>query len=129
VFAQDEVSFGRKWTVGLSARADVHSAYGTLATPRVSFLARPWSGWTIRVAAGTGAFAPTPFTEETEETGLSRVLPLRGVRAESARVASLDLTRVIGPWEVTGTLFGSDVRDPLQPFHVDATHTALVNAD
>jgi len=128
VFGQDEMSFGRKWTVGLSARADVHSEYGTLATPRISFLARPWSGWTIRVAAGTGAFAPTPFTEETEETGLSHVLPLRGVRAESARGTSVDLTRVIGPWEVTGTVFGSHVDDPLQRRIVDANHIALVNA-
>ena len=107
----------------------MHSEYGTLATPRVSFLARPWSGWTIRVAAGTGAFAPTPFTEETEETGLSRVLPLRGVRAEHARGTSVDLTRVLGPWEVTGTVFGSNVDDPLQQRIVDANHVALVNAN
>jgi outer membrane receptor for ferrienterochelin and colicins len=129
VFAQDEVSFGRKWTMGLSARADQHSAYGTLATPRVSFLARPWPGWTIRVAAGTGAFAPTPFTEETEETGLSRLLPLRSVRAERARGTSIDLTRVFGPLEVTATVFGSTVDDPLQRHIVDANHVALVNAD
>jgi iron complex outermembrane receptor protein len=129
VFAQDEISFGRKWTLGVSARADVHSEYGTLATPRLSFLARPWAGWTIRVAGGTGAFAPTPFTEETEETGLSRVLPLRGVRAERARGASIDVTRVLGPWEVTGTVFGSIVHDPLQRHVADANHVALVNAD
>src|SRR5262249_15516927 len=66
VFAQDEVGFGQKWTVGISARADEHSTYGTLASPRLSLLARPRPGWAVRVALGTGAFAPTPFTEETE---------------------------------------------------------------
>jgi iron complex outermembrane receptor protein len=129
VFVQDEISFGPKWTLGVSARADVHSEYGTLSTPRVSFLARPWAGWTIRLAAGTGAFAPTPFTEETEETGLSRVLPLRGVRAERARGTSVDVTRVLGPVEVTGTVFGSTVDEPLQQRIADRGHVMLVNVD
>ena len=129
VFAQNEVSFGPKFTLGVSARADVHSEYGTLFTPRLSVLTRPWSGWTVRVAAGTGAFAPTPFIEETEETGLSRVLPLRGLRAERARGTSVDVTRVLGPLEVTGTVFASLVNDPVQQQVADASHVRLVNVD
>jgi iron complex outermembrane receptor protein len=127
VFAQNEVSFGPKFTLGVSARADVHSEYGTLFTPRLSVLARPWSGWTVRVAAGTGAFAPTPFIEETEETGLSRVLPLRGLRAERARGTSVDVTRVLGPLEVTGTVFASLVDDSVQQQVADASHVRLIN--
>jgi outer membrane receptor for ferrienterochelin and colicins len=126
-FAQDEIAFGRRWTVGLSARADRHSEYGTLATPRLSLLVRPSSGWTVRIAAGTGAFAPTPFTEETEETGLSRVLPLRNLRAERARELSVDVTRVLGPLEITGTVFGSIVDDPVQLRIADASHVELAN--
>ncbi len=129
VFAQDEVSFGPAWTLGVSARADVHSEYGTLFTPRLSVLVRPWSGWTVRVAAGTGAFAPTPFIEETEETGLSRVLALHGLRAERARGASADVTRVLGPMEVTGTIFASRVDDPVQQQVADPAHVRLVNVD
>jgi iron complex outermembrane receptor protein len=129
VFAQNEVSFGPKFTLGVSARADVHSEYGTLLTPRLSVLARPWSGWTLRVAAGTGAFAPTPFIEETEETGLSRVLPLRGLRAERARGTSVDVTRVLGPLEVTGTVFASLVNDPVQQQVADSAHVRLINVD
>jgi iron complex outermembrane receptor protein len=129
VFAQDEVSFGPKWTLGASARADVHSEYGTLLTPRLSVLARPWSDWTVRVAAGIGAFAPTPFIEETEETGLSRVLPLRGLRAERARGTSVDVTRVLGPLEVTATVFASSVSDPVHQQIVDASRVRLVNVD
>ena len=129
VFAQDEMSFGPRWTLGVSTRADVHSEYGTLSTPRVSLLARPRPGWIVRVAAGTGAFAPTPFIEETEETGLSRVLPLRGLRAERARGTSVDVTRVLGPLEVTGTIFASLVTRPVQQQRADAGHVRLVNAD
>ncbi|HET9468552.1 MAG TPA: TonB-dependent receptor [Vicinamibacterales bacterium] len=115
VFVQDEIALNSTWTLAVSARADAHSEYGVLATPRVSVLARPSAGWTIRVAAGTGAFAPTPFTEETEETGLSRVRPLRGLRAERARGASVDVTRIFmnGAVEVTGTTFGSIVLGPV----------------
>jgi len=129
MFAQNEMSFGPKFTLGVSARADVHSEYGTLVTPRLSVLARPWSGWTFRVAAGTGAFAPTPFIEETEETGLSRVLPLRGLRAERARGTSVDVTRVLGLLEITGTVFSSLVNHPVQQQIVDAAHVRLVNVD
>jgi iron complex outermembrane receptor protein len=128
VFGQDEIAFGRTWTLGISARVDAHSEYGTLASPRVSLLVRPSTGWTVRLAGGTGAFAPTPFTEETEATGLSRVLPLRGLKAERAASTSVDVTRVLGPLDVTGTIFASVVHDPLQQHVVDAEHVEFVNA-
>ncbi len=129
IFAQDEVSLGPRLTLALSARTDVHSEYGALTTPRLSVLVRPAPGWIARLSVGTGAFAPTPFTETTEETGLSRVQPLRAVRAERARGASADLTRTVGPIEVTGTLFGSVVAHPLQQRDVDDAHVRLFNAD
>ena len=114
--------------LALSARADQHSEYGLLAAPRVSLLSRPSPGWVLRVAAGTGTFAPTPFTEETEETGLSRLRPLTGLRAERARSASLDVTRNLGAVEVTATLFGSTVRQPLQPHILTAGSIELINS-
>ena len=60
---------------------------------------------------GTGAFTPTPFTEETDETGLSRVLPLQASASRACGGASVDVTRELGPVEVTGTVFGSRVDD------------------
>ena len=130
VFLQDEIALNGKWTLAVSARADAHSEYGVLATPRVSLLSRPSAGWTIRVAAGTGAFAPTPFTEETEETGLSRVRPLRGLRAERARGASVDVTRIFmnGAVEVTGTAFGSIVLGPIATRDVHDGSLEFLNA-
>ena len=44
VFMQDEIKLGERWVVALSARADQHSEYGLLATPRVSVLSRPAAG-------------------------------------------------------------------------------------
>lgn len=128
VFVQDEIAVGRRLTVALSARADAHSQYGVLATPRVSLLLRPAPGWTARMSAGTGAFAPTPFTEETEETGLARLRPLTGIRAERARGGSVDLTRSAGPFEVTATVFGSYIAHPLQVQDADSGHARLMNA-
>ena len=128
VFMQDEIRISDAWVVALSARADQHSEYGLLATPRVSVLSRPAAGWIIRLAAGTGSFAPTPFTEETEETGLSHVRPLRDLRAERARGASLDVTRFVGPVEVTGTVFGSIVLRPVQRRVLEDGDVELINA-
>ena len=74
-----------------------------------------------------GAFAPTPFIEETEETGLARVLPLGGFRAERACGTSVDMTCVLGPLEVTGTVFASLINNPVQQQVADPGHVRFVN--
>jgi outer membrane receptor for ferrienterochelin and colicins len=136
IFAQDEMTLGSRASLSASARLDVHSEYGALASPRVSLLFRPTSQWTARVSAGLGWFAPTPFTEETDETGLSRLAPLTGLVAEQARTMSGDLTWVRVPFEISGTVFGSSVRNAVQlvtlvpPAGVGSLHypVALLNA-
>jgi iron complex outermembrane receptor protein len=133
LFAQDEFGGGSA-RVSLSGRLDFHDEYGTLASPRASLLWRPDPDWTVRVSAGGGAFAPTPFIEDTDETGLSRVAPLEGLEAERAWGGSLDVTRRVGGLEVTATFFASDVGNPVQlvPESTDADATngqfVLVNA-
>ena len=129
VFAQDELRLGAKGALGLSGRVDHHGEYGTLASPRVSLLYRPGPGWTTRVSAGTGFFAPTPFLEETEETGLSRLQPLAGLVAERARSASLDVGWKKGRFELNGTAFASRVEEAAQRRQVGPEAFAVVNAD
>ncbi|WP_410959555.1 hypothetical protein, partial [Salmonella sp. SAL4432] len=73
----------------------------------------PAAAWTIRVSGGRGYFAPTPFTEETEATGLSRVAPLGALVAERADNLSADVTWKRGPFDVTATVFQSRVHDAL----------------
>jgi len=114
LFAQDQVDFGHVASVSASARLDAHSEYGTLFSPRVSLLLRPSTAWTMRVSGGGGSFAPTPFTEETDETGLARLAPLVGLEAERAVSMSADLTWTHGGFEATGTVFGSHVSNPVQ---------------
>lgn len=128
IFVQDEISLKPSVSMAASGRLDVHSEYGALATPRVSLLVRPNPGWTMRLSAGTGAFSPTPFTEETDETGLSRLMPLRDLRAERAFGSSIDLTRTLGAVEVTGTVYASVVSRPLQRREVGQNRVELVNA-
>jgi iron complex outermembrane receptor protein len=115
-------------SLAASARLDAHSEYSTLVSPRVSLLSRPAAQWRVRVSGGTGAFTPTPFIEETDETGLSRLRPLAGLVAERAWSASADMTYSRGPFEVTGTAFMSVVSDPTQLRAVDADTVGLVNA-
>jgi hypothetical protein len=95
----------------------------------VSFLVRPATGWTARLSAGTGFFAPTPFLEETEESGLRRVEALSGLVAERARGASFDLGWVGRSFDVNATAFGSHVDDAAQRRPVGAETFAIVNAD
>jgi iron complex outermembrane receptor protein len=128
VFAQDEFAAGAM-RVSLSGRLDVHDEYGTLASPRASVLWRPTTEWTVRLSAGGGAFAPTPFVEDTDETGLSRVAPLEGLDAERAWGGSLDVTRRVGGFEVTGTLFASTVRNPVQLIDASDRVDLEVHAD
>jgi iron complex outermembrane receptor protein len=113
VFAQDQMTLGSRLSMSASARLDAHSEYDVLFSPRVSLLFRPADGWTMRLSTGGGSFAPTPFTEETEEAGLSRLAPLTALGAERAWSTSGDLTFSRGPFEVTGTVFGSRVTDPV----------------
>jgi iron complex outermembrane receptor protein len=122
-FAQLDVDATTWLSLSTSARLDAHSAYGTFVNPRISLLLRrpageALAGWTTRLSAGTGAFAPTPFTEETDATGLAPLDPLTGLVAERAQSASLDvggpIPTALGMLEVNATAFGSRVRHPLQ---------------
>ncbi len=129
LIAQDEIQLSDKFTLGVSARLDRHSEYGTFASPRISLLAKPSPEWTVRLSGGAGFFAPTPFVEETEETGFSRLQPWRGLKAEKARSASVDTSWNRGPVEVLFTVFGSIIDDPVEGEFVDSDRVALINVD
>lgn len=92
-----------------SGRCDAQSRYGTYCSPRLSALVRLAANWTLRLSGGTGFFAPTPFTEETEAIRLGKLAPPTGLKAERARNASADLTAALGPLEVSGTVYASTI--------------------
>lgn len=110
-FAQNELSIGGRATFAASARVDRHGEYGTFVSPRASLLLRPAGVMSLRFSAGTGFYAPTPFTEETEEVGLGNVEPLEGLEAERARSASADVGIEVRGIEVHATLFASGIED------------------
>jgi iron complex outermembrane receptor protein len=109
VFLQDDIGVASWLSLSASGRADFHNQYGTFFSPRLSALLR-WNGWTSRLSAGQGFFAPTPLTEETEAAGLSRLTIPAPLVAERGSSASVDLTRAIGPASLTATAFASSVR-------------------
>ena len=100
--ASDDVS------MSLSARSDWHSEYGTQVSPRISLLYSP-ENWTIRGAYGQGFFAPSPFIEDIDEAGLSRLAPLENLEEERASTASIDISYVLGSIETSLTLFASNI--------------------
>ena len=54
------------------------------------------------MSAGTGYFASTPLTEETEAAGLTRLSMPRPLEAETGKSYSIDVTRVVGLVSLTG---------------------------
>jgi outer membrane receptor for ferrienterochelin and colicins len=112
LFAQYDLQVTRAISMSTSGRVDVHSEHGTFVSPRLSALAR--SGrWAGRLSVGTGFFAPTPVTEETEAAGLTRLAVEHPLEAERGSSASFDLSRTDGPASYTVTLFASRISDPL----------------
>ncbi len=131
VFAQDDYAVSRWLTASASARVDRHSAFGTFFSPRVSALLRPGADWTARVSGGRGHFAPSPFTEETDATGLSVIAAMVGIRPEDATSLSTDITWRRAPLEVTATVFRSSI-DGAQVFRPLASGpyaARIVNAE
>ena len=111
-FVQDDVDLARWLAMSASARLDQHSEFGAFVSPRISGLLRHGS-WSSRLSYGTGFFAPTPTTEETDAAGLTRLTVIGPLRPERGRSASFDLTRASGPLSTTLTLFHSNVNDPV----------------
>ena len=115
--ASDEVS------LSLSARADWHSEYGTQVSPRISLLYSP-ENWTIRGAYGKGFFAPSPFIEDIDEAGLSRLAPLENLDEERASTASIDISYVLGSMETSMTIFTSAIDNVTELVAIDEMNDA-----
>lgn len=127
-FGQLDYAIGTSVTVAGSARWDEHSEYGGRFSPRLSLLYRP-GAWTVRASWGRGFYAPTPFVEETEAAGLSRLEPLSGLDAETAETLSVDVGYLAGALEAGLTLFGSHVDDAVRLQTVAPDRVRLVNQD
>jgi iron complex outermembrane receptor protein len=111
VFLQHTYTPNEWLSTQVNGRCDASSVYGTFCTPRLSVLAHSGRAVSVRLSGGEGWAAPSAIMEETEVFGLSPLVrPLR-VEAERARTASLDVSAVRGPLEVSGTLFASRVAD------------------
>ncbi len=117
LFAQVDHDLSEIVSVSLSGRLDDHSAFGTQFSPRASVLYRP-GDWTIRGSYGQGYFAPTPFVEDIEAAGLSRLAPLQGISEELAETASIDVGYRFASAEANVSVFGSNVEavTELEPF-------------
>ncbi len=126
IFAQLEHKLRPDLTLAASARTDFHSDYGTQFSPRLSALWRP-GGWTVRASYGRGFYAPTPFVEEIEDAGLSRLEPLRNLKAEKAQTASIDVGYARGPIETSLTLFASNIDNATRLVPVAGDRVQLIN--
>jgi iron complex outermembrane receptor protein len=128
LFGQVEHEVGADLTLAGSARVDFHNEYGTQFSPRLSALYRP-GPWTVRASVGRGFFAPTPFVEEIEAAGLSRLEPLGDLQAETATTGSVDVGYTRGPIEARATLFASNIDNATRLEDLAVDRVRLVNVD
>jgi iron complex outermembrane receptor protein len=128
LFGQVEYEASLDLTLAASARVDFHNEFGTQFSPRFSALYRPGS-WTIRGSVSRGFFAPTPFVDEIQAAGLSRLEPLRDLEAETAQTASLDFSYSDGPWEANATLFGANIDNATRLEEIAPERVQIVNID
>src|SRR6267143_781057 len=129
LFAQDEFAPTLWLKFAGSARVDAHNDYGTFLSTRLSALVHARaSDWTVRASVGGGFAAPTPLVDEIEATGLSTLLPLRGLHAARAVTASLDAKWADNGWDVNASVFTSEIRDPLVAQSAPGQKFELVNA-
>jgi len=128
VFGQVEHDLRADLTLAASSRIDFHSDYGTQFSPRLSGLWRP-GPWKVRASYGRGFYAPTPFVEEIEDAGLSRLQPLQGLRAETADSGSVDIGYARGPIETSLTLFSSTIDRATRLVPIAADRVRLVNLE
>ena len=126
IFAQVEHDLVPELTLAGSARLDFHNEYGTRFSPRISLLYKP-GPWTVRVSGGRGFYAPTPFVEEIEAAGLSRLEPLGDLKPEAATTASLDIGYARNGVEANVTLFGSNMDDATRLDIIAPDRVRLVN--
>ena len=110
LFAQIDHELTETVTTSYSVRVDDHNRYGMQVSPRLSVLYKP-GDLTVRGSYGRGFYAPTPFVEEIEAAGLSRLAAINGLDEERAETASLDFTYTVGSIETSLTFFGSDVEN------------------
>ena len=128
VFGQMEYEASLDLTLAASARIDFHSEFGTQLSPRFSALYRP-GNWTIRGSVSRGFFAPTPFVDEIQAAGVSRLEPLGNLEEETAQTASLDFGYKDGPWEANFTLFGAEIENATRIEEITPDRVQLVNID
>ncbi|MGB0895183.1 MAG: TonB-dependent receptor plug domain-containing protein [Parashewanella sp.] len=133
LFSQVDYEITDEVSTSFSARSDWHSEYGTQFSPRVSMLYQP-ERWTIRGSFGQGFFAPTPFIEDIEDAGLSRLAPLDNLKEELATTGSIDISYAVDNLESSVTLFASDVEnvtelEVIKPVNIRSNKTVrIVNA-
>ncbi|WP_028115202.1 TonB-dependent receptor domain-containing protein [Ferrimonas senticii] len=110
LFAVADFHISDDLIASVSGRFDDHSEYGNQFSPRLSML-YTLDDLTIRGSWGQGYYAPTPFVEEIEAAGLSRLEPLGDLQEETAETASLDFSYRFDDLETSLTLFGSDIHN------------------
>lgn len=126
VFGQIDFELLSYLSTSVSVRVDDHSEFGTQLSPRISGLYRH-GDLSIRGSYGEGYYAPTPFVEEIEANGLSRLEAFQDLKEEQAHTLSLDFTYRFDNIESSLTLFASDIKNTTELEEFSLSNNNIVN--
>ncbi|MBS7455775.1 TonB-dependent receptor domain-containing protein [Coralloluteibacterium stylophorae] len=125
VFAQDEVTLGRAWSLVVGDRLDDHEVFGTHHSPRAYVVATPSADWTIKGGVGRGFKAPTlkqlsPEYSAVAGGGMFTILGNPDLQPEVGTTFELGTEHTQGPWTLQATAFHNDLRDLIQTICIAA---------
>jgi hypothetical protein len=101
-FAQGTVTRDR-WTGTLATRCDRHNEFGSQCGANLAIQIQPMGGLRFKVSGGTGVYAPTLYSEETETADLRGLVP-SGLDLERIKTATGDVQWRSGAFEVGATV-------------------------
>lgn len=117
-FGQTTLAATDAISMSLTGRCDRHNRYGTSCVPVAGVLFRQRAGFSERLSAGLGSYAPTPFIDETQTIGFSRLRPFSGSVApilayERARNFAVDVGYHTRGLDVNATGYASRIARPV----------------
>jgi iron complex outermembrane receptor protein len=115
-FGEGTIS-GAHSSASLAVRCDRHNTFSTRCGANAALLLRPSESLSLRLSAGHGWFAPTPYTEETETADLRGLVSSRlGPVTIDNAVAELGWRR--GPLDLGVTLTADRIDHPVRAVRV-----------
>jgi outer membrane cobalamin receptor len=135
-FVQDGWQIIPKFLIETGLRTDFHNKYGSFFLPRIAFLYKPNSDFSVRLSSGLGYKTPNIFTQQTLSGNFRNLLPLDNtITSEKSTGANFDVnynTTLFGKvtMQVNQAFYFTQINNPIIPiFDPNTSLISLQNAN